>query len=254
MPAACSMCCRMASVQGSAPKMPARKGSVAEVDAHFRRAVEDVQEVARRATDGGDAEILEDHDLPVGVAAGGRDHGRPQPLAAVVQPQAAGEQPVAVGVLQDVAFVQAEGNQGPLNDLGPDVHVVAVVGDDDRLAGRAAGGVQPDDLVHGAGEEAEGIRVAQVGLHRERQAGDVVDALDALRPQPGLVDPLAVEFACGRTRGEPPRGAFATAIREVAARARSRGCWRGENVRVIVVSFLGQQGRVIILHAISRPI
>ena len=131
------------------------QGKCAEIDADFRRAVEDVQEVARRATDGGDAEVLHDHDLPVGVAAGGRNHGRPQPLAAVMEPQAAGEQPVAVGVLQDVAFVQAEGNQGPLNDFGPDVDVVAVVGDDDRLAGRAAGGVQADDLVHGTGEEAE---------------------------------------------------------------------------------------------------
>ena len=170
------------------------QGKRAEIDAHFLGAVEDVQEVAGRATDGGDAEILHDHDLPVGVAAGGRDHGGPQPLAAIVQPQAAGEQPVAVGVLQDVAFVQAEGGQGPLDDFGPDIDVVAVVGHDDRLAGRAAGGVQADDLVHGTGEEAERIRVAQVGLHREGQARDVVDALDALRPQTGLVEPLAVEF------------------------------------------------------------
>ncbi len=111
-----------------------------------------------------------------------------------MQSQTAGEQPVAVGVLQDVACVQAERGQRPLDNFGPDIEIVTVVGHHDRLAGRAAGGVQADDLVHGAGEQAEGIGVAQVGLDRTRQADDVVDALDAFRPQSGLVEPRAVKF------------------------------------------------------------
>ncbi len=83
----------------------------AQVDAHLRGAVEQVQEVDWGAADGRDAEILHDHDLPVGVAAGNGDDRGAQRLGAVVRAQAAGEQAVAVGVLHDVAAVQAAGRE-----------------------------------------------------------------------------------------------------------------------------------------------
>ena len=77
--------------------------------------------------------------------------------------------------------------------LGPDVDVLLGVGDHDRLAGRAAGGVQAHDLLHRAGEQAEGIGVAQVGLDRERQLGDVRQRSDRVRRQAALVHALAEE-------------------------------------------------------------
>ena len=53
-----------------------------DVHAQFSGAFDDVQEIAWRAADGRDAEILHEHDLPVGVAAGdGDDASRPAPRA-----------------------------------------------------------------------------------------------------------------------------------------------------------------------------
>ncbi len=82
---------------------PTRSGSSRMSTPSSPRALDQVQEVARRAADGRDAEILHDHDLPVGVAAGDGDDGRAERLGAVMRAQPAGEQPVAVGVLDDVA-------------------------------------------------------------------------------------------------------------------------------------------------------
>ena len=76
--------------------------------------------------------------------------------------------------------VQAVADQGAEHHLGPDVQVGLGIGHDDRLAGGAAGGVQPHHLAHRAGEQAEGIRVAQIVLDRQRQPGDVVDAADVV--------------------------------------------------------------------------
>ncbi len=55
----------------------------------------------------GDAEVAHQRELAVGVAAGDRQHGPTEPLAAVVQAETAGEQPVAVGVLQHVAGLES---------------------------------------------------------------------------------------------------------------------------------------------------
>jgi len=143
------------------------QGQGLQVDAHARGALEDVEEVTRRAADGGDPEVLEDHDLALGIAAGGGDDGGADGLCAVVRAEAAGEQAVAVGVLHHVAPVHAAGGEGARHDARPDVDVRLGVGDHDRLARGTAGGVQAHDLAHVAGEEAEGIGVAQIGLDGE---------------------------------------------------------------------------------------
>ena len=142
-----------------------------------------MDEVRGRAADGGDAEVLHDHDLAFSIAAGDGDHGGAEGFRAVVRAQAAGEQAVPERVLDDIARVHATGGEGALHDVGPDIEVVLVVCDDDRLAGCTAAGVEPYDLIHRAGEEAEGIGVSQVGLHHERELGDVADVLDAIRRQ-----------------------------------------------------------------------
>jgi hypothetical protein len=133
-----------------------------------------------------DAEILHHHQLPRRVAAGNRDDRRAQRLRAVMRAQSAGEQAVAVGVLDDIARVQAARRKAAHHHVGPDLHVLLRVGDDDGLAGRAGRGVQAHDVLHRAGEQAEGIGVAQIRLHRERQLGDVVERAHVLR-RPGRV-------------------------------------------------------------------
>ena len=162
-----------------------------EVHADLRRLVDQVEEIAGRAADGRDAEILHHHQLALGVAAGNRDDRRAQRLGAVMRAQSAGEQAVAVGVLDDVALVQPAGGEAAQHDVRPDLHILLRVGHHDGLAGGAAGGVQPHDLLHRAGEQAEGIGVAQVGLHGEGQLGDVVQRPHVLRRQAALVHALA---------------------------------------------------------------
>ena len=157
---------RMDSVHGSAPKMPARSGSSRMSMPISRGALDEVQKIGGRAAHGRDAEVFHEHDLPVGVAARSRNHRSAQALGAVVRAQAAGKEAVAVGDLNDVAAMQAAAGQAADDRRGPDVHIFLRVGDDDRLAGGSAGCVQADHVLHGAGEEAEGISVAQIALLR----------------------------------------------------------------------------------------
>ena len=105
--------------------------------------------------------------------------------------QTAGEEPVAEGVLEDVTTVQSTGGEGARHDLRPDVHVLARIGDHDGLAGGTGGGVQTHHIPDRAGEETEGIGVAQVRLDREREFGDVRQAADGLRGQAALLHALA---------------------------------------------------------------
>ena len=132
-----------------------------------------MQEVAGSAAYGGYAEIAHHHDLPFGVAARGGDHRGAQAFRSVVGSQTAGEQTVAVRVLHDIALMQATGDKGALDDLGPHLQIGFGIGHDDRLPGSSAGGVQPDDVLHGTGEKSKGIGVAQVGSYGERQPGQV---------------------------------------------------------------------------------
>ena len=109
-------------------------------------------------------------------------------------PQSSGEQAVAISVLNDVAAAQAARRERPHHGVGPDAEVLLRVGDHNRLARGPAGSVQPDHLFQGAGEQAERIAVAQVSLHRERQAGHIVQCPHIFRRDVSLIHPLAVEF------------------------------------------------------------
>ena len=164
-----------------------------DVHAQFAGPLDQVDEVAGRAADGGDVEVLHDHDLPVGVAAGDRDDRRAERLRAVMRAEAAGEQAVAVRVLDDVAGMQPAGGETAHHHARPDVHVLLRVGDDDRLARRPARSVQADHFLHRTGEQAERVRVAQVRLLHERQPRDIPERLQVVRLDPALVHPLAVE-------------------------------------------------------------
>ncbi len=115
-----------------------------------------------------------------------------QPLRAVVGAQPAGEQAVAVGVVQDVTGPAARGPDAARHDRGPHVEVVAGVADHGGLAGRAGGGVDPDHLFPGDGEHPERVVVTKVGLGGEGQPGQVRELLDVVGMHPGGVEGVTV--------------------------------------------------------------
>ena len=179
----------------------------AQVDPHLPRALEDVHEVARGAADDAHVEVLEHHDLPVRVPARDRDHRGAERLAAVVGAEPAGEEAVAVGVLDHVVRTDAAGREAPDHDARPDVDVLLRVRHHDRLAGRAARGVQAHDLRERAREEAERVRVAQVRLLGEGQLRDPLQRVDAggrdaprVHALPQQLDPLV---GAGHDRLQP---------------------------------------------------
>jgi len=58
------------------------------------------------------------------------------------------------------------------------LEVVLRVCDNDRFARGAAGSVQAHHLPHRAGEQAEWIGIAQIGLYRKRQFGGIGEGMD----------------------------------------------------------------------------
>ncbi len=67
---------RVASLQGSAPRMTPVSLNLVHAHAHFRNGIGDEQRIRRRRTQNGDTEIFHDLDLALGVARGhGNDHG-----------------------------------------------------------------------------------------------------------------------------------------------------------------------------------
>ena len=119
-----------------------------------------------------------------------RDAGALQP---VVQAEAAGEHAVAEGDLGDVAVVGAGGDGEPADEVGPRLEVRLRVAADHGLARGPGRRVELDDFAHGHGEQAEGVVVAEVRLLRERQTGDVVQALEVAGLEAGLGELLPVE-------------------------------------------------------------
>ena len=158
------------------------------------RRFSEVEGIRRRAAEGRDAEVAHELELAVGVAARDRQDGGAEPLAAVVQAEAAGEQAVAVGVLQHVAGLHAAGRQGAGDEVGPEGDVAGRVADRGRVAGRARRGVHAYQSVAGHGEHAERVVVAQVDLGGERQGAQGVAAVQVV----GRGTPSSSSF-CGRT-------------------------------------------------------
>ena len=168
-------------------------GQVRGAQAAVAGGVTQVHGVGGRAAQGRGAEVAHDLELPLGVAAGDGHDRAAQALGAEVQAQAAGEEAVAVGVLQQVAGPDAAGGQRTSDEVAPHLDVGARVADGGGIAGGAGRGVHAHDLVARPGEHAEGVVVAQVDLGGEGQADEVgvsghVAWLDAR-----LIQLLAVE-------------------------------------------------------------
>ena len=126
----------------------------------------------------------------------GHDH-RAQPLGAVVEAEAAGEEAERRRDLDDVArgdagrHVAARHHLAPLLDVGGRVRI------EDRVAGGAARHVHAAIALGRAAGQRERIGIAQLVLGEERQAAPVVQA----RCRPARTPPSRrAQAGCARTR------------------------------------------------------
>ena len=152
------------------------------VDARVPEGLAQIAGVGRGAGQMGGLEILHQHDLAGGVPAGHGDHGRAHALGAAVNPDAPGEQAVAIGVVDDGVLVGAGPGEPPGHTFGPHGQIVVGITVADGLARRPGRGLHPGDLRQGFGQHAVGIAVSQILLRGEGQPADIVQAVDAFRP------------------------------------------------------------------------
>ena len=158
------------------------------VDPHLLPLFSQVQGVGGGAADRRRAEVLEDHDLPFRVAAGHGNDARPQLLGPVVGPEAAGEQAVAVGVVEHIVLREPRGHEAAGHQLRPGIDVPLGVSHHGRPARRPGGGVQTDDAAHRNGEQAEGVVVPEVLLRGKGELFEIVQGFDVVRLDAGLVE------------------------------------------------------------------
>ena len=137
--------------------------------------------------------------------------------------EAAGEQAVAVGVVQHVARPAAGRADAARHHVGPHVDVVGGVADDGGLARRTAGRVHPHHLLARHREHPERVVGPQVGLGGERQPGEVGQLADVVGVHAGGVPGLAVvRRRSRRCAGSSPAAARSAAT---AARRARRSRW-----------------------------
>ena len=185
-PSAPSIASRRPSVHGSAPKTPARSLSRCGLG----DVVGDRERVARRAAEDLRAEILEQLRLARRVAAGSGDDGAAEPLGAVVEAEAAGEEAVAVGDVDDGARPGPRRGERAGAAVRPGGEVGARVRDDRRLPARARRRVDPHALLERHLQEPERIRVPQLRLDPERLLGQRLELDAEPLPQALALEPL----------------------------------------------------------------
>jgi hypothetical protein len=126
----------------------------------------------------------------------GNDRGADQ-LGAVMEAEAAGEQAVAEGDLDDVVLGDPGGGDHPGHQVGPGLDIVAGVADHGRLTGGAGRGMDPDHVTQGHGEQAVGVVVAQILLDGERQPAQVVQRADVVVVEFELLEFLLIKGDVG---------------------------------------------------------
>ncbi len=192
----------MASLCGSAPmkamrSFRSRRGSMPS----FREVAGQVQRVAGQDVDDSGAQVLQEPDLPLGVARTDRDGHHPQLLGAVVKADASGEQAVAHHVLENILLahpgaIHAAGDQvGPLGDVPPGVEHHR------RVARGPGGGVQAHHLLRGYGQEAVRESRAQLRLAGQRQLLQGLQAGQSAFRQVGQDPPVMGRAARGSEAG-----------------------------------------------------
>ncbi len=182
-----------------------------------------------RAKDGVQArpcgpEILEQEHLAERVARGDRHHREAHVLGAVVEAQAAGEEAVAVGDLDELAGLGPRGGERPRHDLSPDTEIVSGVAHHGGLALGAGGGVDADDLLARHREEPERVVLAQVVLHGE---GQLARGGRASPPRPSPRPRRARRDRTARARGPGRRSPAAARPGAPASRRGRRSRPRG---------------------------
>src|SRR6266851_3878980 len=163
---------------------PVAHADRARIQALLAHGLPDMERERRRARQSLRMEILEEQDLPESVARGDGEHGHPHVLGPVVDAQATREEPVAVGVLDQVPRLGAREGQRAGHDLAPHLEIAPRVTHDRGLALGARGGVHADKGLAGDGEETPWVLVAEMALAREGQPREVVQALEGGHVRP----------------------------------------------------------------------
>ena len=148
--------------------------------AHLLHRFAEICRVGRGAAQNRGLQILDEHDLALGIAGGGRDGQAADLMAAAVETGAAGEQAVAVGNLADVLICAAGCDDGAGAAVFPQVDIVLRVEGDDALARRAGGGLNAHAFFLRFAHQAVGIGEAKVVLGEERQLVQIGGTLDVL--------------------------------------------------------------------------
>ncbi len=154
--------------------------------------VRDRQHVARRHRDDVGLEVVNQLNLPLGHAAGDRHHGAAQPLRAAMHAEAAGEQAIAIGVVDDHAAAAACGADRARHHIRPHVDIGLGVSDHDRLAGGAGRSMDADQFFARHREHAERVIVAQIGFHREWKIAEIGELPEIPRMYARFVEGLFV--------------------------------------------------------------
>ncbi len=134
--------------------------------------------------------------------------------------EAAGEQPVAIGVVHQHAWLPAGGEQGPRHQRTPCAQILRGIAGDGRRAGGAGGDVQAPDLLARHREHAERERRTQLLLHGEGKAGKVGEFAKIVRVHAGRVEGGAVVGHVGVGVGEGPAQPLHLQRRQLIARSR----------------------------------
>ena len=157
---------------------------IARIDALARELVGDRQHVGRRHQNDPRTEFTDELDLALAETARHRHHGAAQPLGAVMRAQAAGEQAVTVGIVDDVARPRAAGVERARHEVGPGADVARRVAHHRRPAGGAARGMNAHALFARDGQHAVRIGIAQVGLGGEGKALEIVEVAEIVGMHP----------------------------------------------------------------------
>ncbi len=106
--------------------------------------------------------------------------------------EAPGEQAIAIGIVHQHALAAAGGADRARHHIRPGIDVRLGVADHDRLACRARRSMDPYQLLARHREHVEGIIVAQIGLHREREFGEIGELLEVCGVHARSVEALLV--------------------------------------------------------------
>ena len=167
------------------------------VDAGLVAGVGDDERVGRRAHQDLRGEVAEELYLLLRVAPRHRDDGASETLGAVVRPEPAGEEAVAVGDVDEVAGTSAGGADRARDERRPGVDVARGVAHDGRFPGGPGRRVHARQPLAWHREEAERVGLPKVVLHREGEAGEVGEVAQVVRVR---ADGLALSAVRGDVR------------------------------------------------------